>query len=79
MNPISIDFDDPHLRITISEYRDEYRLDIRHLWVPKDSETGEAVPTKKGINLPLSSAEALLSVIHEALLQAGAINEDTRS
>lgn len=73
MNPISIDFDDPALRITVSEYRDEYRLDVRHLWTPKDAD--EPVPTKKGINLPIHSARALINVIETALLESGVPEE----
>lgn len=47
--------------VSISEYRREKRLDIRHHY----EADGELRPTKKGINLPLDSAMALVVALEE--------------
>ena len=48
---------DKHTVASISEFRDEPRIDVRHYWKDK--------PTQKGINLPLADAFAFLQSIVE--------------
>lgn len=52
------------LFITVSEYKEKPRLDLRHFYTDKD--TNELKPTKKGINILLGDVPMLV----ENLIQA---------
>jgi hypothetical protein len=49
--------------VSISEYRREKRLDVRHYYTGDD---GRLHPTKKGISIPLDSAMELVVALEEA-------------
>lgn len=57
--------------VKVSEYKGKTRLDVRHYY-EKD---GEWCPTKKGVNLPLVNASALVAACNEVLAASTETNE----
>lgn len=58
---------------TVGEYRETMRLDIRHYWTPEGKT--EAIPTRKGVNIPVDRASQFLSEFRNVLSQAQQIGE----
>ena len=56
------------VRASLSTYRGELRADLR-LWVRDES--GEMIPTKSGISIPIDDVERLLEAV-QALREAAA-------
>jgi len=62
----NVDTERGNLQVSVSEFRGQDRLDVRHLW-EKD---GEWRPTKKGVNVPLDEAPIVIEAMIEAYNKA---------
>jgi hypothetical protein len=61
------------VHITISEFRRQTRLDLRH-YVESDSSPGmPIIPTKKGINVPLNELPKLIDALLDIQAAARAV------
>jgi hypothetical protein len=56
------------VRVSISTYGGEPKIDIRHMWSP-DGPGGDLAFTKKGVSLPIEKGEELVAAISKIIAE----------